>query len=134
MPDEARGRPTTVAEKHYKKLFNKALPEAIYGKAVRILRISESYLDGLGIVRAVRSNLVFYLAMYSTCVALQSAAPTPTAIAAFDTGLLSEALLCDAHQAVKSVFENLGADDRVAKGTEMVLRLKEQLKSKFFGS
>lgn len=131
QPDDARARPTTVADKHYNKLYSDAYPKELYSKCAVILRRTGEFLDSRGIDRSTRLNLIFYLAMYATCTALKSAAPKRPSIAALDTSKLTNTLLDESLSVVQEEYINFGGDDKAAKGPNMAEALRERLHAKY---
>ena len=97
QPDNARARPTTVAQKNYKNLFSDEYPITLYPKCAQIMKRVDSYLDDKGIAQGTKLNLVFYLAMYATCAALNSVKPKRTRIASLDMALLTDSLLTECY-------------------------------------
>ena len=91
-PDDARARPTTVAERNYEQLFSDKFPVALYGKCALILKHADEFLDGVDIEKGQRLNVLFYLAMYATCMTLKSAKPRRPTIAALEPGLFTKSL------------------------------------------
>ncbi len=92
-PDDARARPTTVADKHYKKLFSEDHPKEIYSKCALIMRRVGDFLDTKGLTRGDKLNVMFYLAMCATCTVLRLPAPKRPSIASVDIDRLDNALL-----------------------------------------
>lgn len=130
-PDEARGRPTTVAERYYKQLFNAEFPEEIYSKSAQVLKRADKYMDSTGLDRALRSNLVFYLAMHSVCMVLKSTNPRRKTIAALELDKLTDQLFESSLEIIKTAYDRLGGDDRVAKGKDLIREVKADLKNRF---
>ena len=133
QPDNARARPTTVAEKNYGALFSDKAPLAMYPKCARVIKRVDSYLDGLNLARGEKLNLLFYVAMYAVCAALKSIRPSRKSIAALNVDLLTNELLRESHSKVLKLYQELGADDKVAKGPELVQRVKADLIERFGG-
>jgi hypothetical protein len=127
QPDNARARPTTVAQKSYKKLFSDAYPLALYPKCAQIVKRVDSYLDERSLAQGTKLNLVFYLAMYVTCIALKSVKPKRTRIASLDMSLLTTSLLDECYKWLMEQFVALGGDDKVAKGPSLVAALKQRI-------
>jgi hypothetical protein len=130
-PDEARGRPTTIAEAYYSKLFSEDFPEEIYSKSAMIMKVVDCHLDGCGLDRAFRSNLVFHVAMHAVCCALKSPSPRRKTIAALDIQKLTSTLLDSSLDIVRKEYTKLGGDDKVAKGKLFVEAVKLDLKQRF---
>jgi hypothetical protein len=133
QPDSARARPTTVAEKNYSALFSDKAPLPMYPKCAMVIKRVDAYLDGLDLARGEKLNLLFYVAMYSVCAALNSIRPNRKSIADMDISLLSDELLQDSYGKVLFHYNDLGGGDKVAKGPELVQRLKADLVTTFSG-
>jgi hypothetical protein len=127
QPDNARGRPTTVAHKNYKKLFSEDYPILLYPKCAHIMKRVDSYLDQMGFPQGTKLNLVFYLAMYATCAALKSVKPQRGRIASLDMSLLNEPLLDGCFTWLNTKFMKLGGDDKAAKGPSLTSALKQRI-------
>ena len=130
-PDDARARPTTVAERYYKTLFSDAFPMELYSKCALAQRRVDDFLDGRNVDRGDRLNLTFYLSMYATSAALESAHPKRPTIAAMDIALLTDQCLEKSLAIVRSRYTEAGEDDRAAKGTAMAVKLKADLVKRF---
>jgi hypothetical protein len=131
QPDNARARPTTVAEKNYKKLFSEAYPLALYPKCALIMKRVDSFLDREFLTPSAKLNLIFYLAMYATCAALKSVKPKRTRIVSMDIDLLSDDLLQRCYLWLIERFADLGGDDRVAKGPDLAAELKDKIQEEY---
>lgn len=130
-PDDARARPTTVVNKHYKQLFSDKFPLELYGKCASILKRVEAFLDGLDLTKGAALNLLFYLSVYATCATLKSARPNRRGIAGIDLNALTDDILQDSYEAVNGLYQGLGADDKAAKGTELVDDVLAAIENKF---
>ncbi len=131
QPDNARARPTTVAEKNYEALFSEKHPLASYLRCIQILKRVESFLDAKNLDRGTRLNLIFYLAMYVACAALKSARPTRNRIAKLDTSSLTDDMLNDCYKWLYGKYTALGGDDRAAKGPELIAKLKIRIREQY---
>jgi hypothetical protein len=127
QPDNARARPTTVAEKNYTALFSDNAPLEMYPKCAVVIKRVDSYLDELDLERGEKLNLIFYVSMYAVCIALKSVRPNRKSIAGLNVDLLTDALLHDCYDKVLLHYKSLGGDDRVAKGPDLVQQLKAEL-------
>jgi len=127
QPDNARARPTTVAQKNYTKLFSDTYPLSLYPKCAQIMKRVDAFLDQRSLTQGTKLNLVFYLAMYATCSVLKSVKPQRTRIASLDMSLLTDSLLQDCYDWLLRKFLELGGDDKVAKGPSLTASLKTQI-------
>ncbi len=130
-PDDARARPTTVAEKVYDQLFSETFPVEAYSKCALILKRVDEFLDGLTIDRGDRLNTLFYIAMYATSAALKSPRPKTESIAAMNIATITDDSLSDCYNRVLAEYLKLGGDDKTAKGPALVDVLKNALRSRF---
>lgn len=131
QPDNARARPTTVAEKNYSTLFSEKYPLALYPKCALILKRIDGFLDSITENRGLKLNILFYVAMYSTCAALKSVKPKRNRITALDISVLDDALLNSCTQDVLDIYRQLGADDKAAKSVVMTDRVKARILNRF---
>lgn len=130
-PDDARARPTTAAERHYDALYSDDYPKDLYAKCALILKRADEYLDGQDLDRADKLNLVFYVAMFATSVALRSPRPKRPTIAGIDMEKFTDKLLDECSKYVREKYIGLGGDDAVAKGTTLLEVLKADLQQRF---
>lgn len=130
-PDDARARPTTAAERHYRYLYDDSYPKDIYAKCALVLKRLDEYMDGLDIERGDRLNMIFYVAMYSTCAVLRSPKPRRSTIAGIDLDRFTDRLLEDCFNRVQEKYKALGGDDMVAKGTQLLSLLKADIQDRF---
>jgi hypothetical protein len=131
-PDDARARPTTVAERYYKQLFSNEFPIDLYGKCALILKRADAFLDGVDDLESGhRLNILFYLAMYMTCAELKSAKPRRSSIAGLVVASLTDSFITPIYHILKAKYLALGGDDKVAKGTALAEELKVELHEKF---
>jgi hypothetical protein len=98
-----------------------------------VIKRVDSYLDALNLERGEKLNLLFYVSMYSVCAALKSIRPKRKSIADLNVNLLTDVLLHDCYAKVLFHYKDLGGDDKVAKGPELVQRLKADLTKAFGG-
>lgn len=134
QPDDARVRPGTVAEKNYKKLFSDKYPPALYTKCVQIMRRCYAYLRQKGLGKTDVLNLVFYLATYVTCAACKSVSPKRNKISALNVESINDSVFDDCYNWIDTEFKALGGDDRVAKGPNLTISLKQRIVSQFGGT
>ncbi len=132
-PDDARARPTTVAEKHYKRLFSEDQPIEIYATCAKALKTVEQFLDGVDLEKEHKLNIMFYLALYATCAALKSAKPQRQRIAVLDTSCLTDSFLMECERKVYDRYIEAGGDDKAAKGPQLAAILRSDLHERFGG-
>jgi hypothetical protein len=132
QPDQARARPGTVAEKSYDLLFDEAYPINLYPKCIQTVKKAQKFIsDQSGITKAERLNLVFYLAMYAVAAALKSVKPKRQSVADMDTNTVTDAVMQPGYEWILSKFQELGGDDKAAKGPQLADALRQHLVDNF---
>ncbi|MEX5748520.1 AIPR family protein [Massilia sp. X63] len=118
-PDQARARPSTLlnSDAEYKRIFSLDMPIDVYLKVIQIMRTVERKMRDLEIDRKTSANIKYYVAMiyaisltgtkYDIAVKLNGMAQL-----IIDTDELTAVTL-----KVKSMFEDAGGTDQVAKGS-----------------
>jgi hypothetical protein len=130
-PDDARARPTTVADRNYKNMFSDQFPIEHYAKCALLLKRVDSFLDGAASDRAEKSNLMFHLSMYVACASLSSVKPNRGRIASMDVDGITEDLMKECFDRVIQRYKALGESDRVAKGQQFAEELRVEIKGRF---
>ena len=145
-PDDARARAGNYLrnDAHYSQVFGKwtkehgwddAMPLDAYVACVKIVRITQDFLKAAAKdddeLRGHEHNLRFYMAMYSTCSALESAHPDSEELATLRTSLITKKILRDCYKPVWKWYDKLGATDTIAKGPELNKKLLAQIRSRY---
>jgi hypothetical protein len=65
--------------------------------------------------------------MVVSCLVTNSPRPTPVRLGRLDVSTIDESAMADALRIVRPIYNRLGATDKVAKGTELLRRLKRKL-------
>ena len=131
QPNDARARPTTVADKHYKHIFAKTHPVALYVKCAQVIRRIDDCLDAYDLAAPNKNNLIFYIAMYAVCLTLKMSKPKASDIASLNIDEISDDLIDESYQMVGDLYKNNGGDDRAAKGPRIAEQLKVKLRERF---
>jgi hypothetical protein len=134
-PDHARARPATryfQEKSNHDKVFSEKYDIHVFSVCVRIRKKVDAFLRAQEPDRGHRNNLLFYLMMVATCLALRTPKARHERVAALDVDKkFHEDLLRESLKFVKPIYNRHGADDRAAKGTEMLLEIKTELRKKF---
>ncbi len=133
-PADARARPSSLIKKEedYNQLFNDRYPIALYLIAAKIIKAVHSFLrtrDSLA--PKDRANLLFYVAMHVAAILAGKANPTVSELANIKFGLLTDDILQASLDVVAPLYQELGANDQVAKGTKLLTDLKQKLGIQF---
>ncbi len=128
-PDSARARPSTLinSDTEYKKIFSLDLPIDIYLKVIQIMKAVEIYLKpdncGVDIDRKTTTNVKFYAAMMVSIKMADGKNDIPSKLSAIPSINVTQDLLSESLNRVLQEFNELGATDQVAKGSELVAKL-----------
>jgi hypothetical protein len=132
-PDDARARPTMVAEAHYKHLYSEQFPIEMYVRCAQLLKRVDDYLDSFDVVEVkVKNNVMFHAAMYLACVICKSPHPQRARISTIDMSVVTDELLFECVDAVGTKYNKLGGNDQVAKGPKLVEQNKEGARRKIW--
>lgn len=131
-PDSARARPSTLLEDDasYDKLFhentslNTYFIIATWGRAVeeRLKEIKKYEI-------AESSDIKFYVLYYAACVKINNLYPSNKKIEDLDSDELLESDIDSSIDSCYGSYKELGGNDKVAKGTEYLEKIKEKLKA-----
>jgi len=128
-PNYARARPSTLinSDVEYKKIFSLDIPIDTYLKVIQIMKTIEMYLKpeecGQDLDRKFLANIKYYIAMV-VCIKITE---TQDNILGKLSGIpsihIAPHVLDEAFNEVISIFNELGASDKVAKGSVLLKRL-----------
>lgn len=129
-PDDARARPSSLLKEDadYAMVFSPDLPIDIYRVCASIVkRVDASLRANDDLDARERNNLRFYIAMQVAAFAVGKAAPKASELADLDVVAITEEDIKACFEAVKAAYDYLGGDDRVAKGKDLVISVKDQI-------
>ena len=133
-PDDARARPSSLIKKDadYNKLFATDHPLEIYRLSISVVKKVDAFLKTQALLDAKdRNNLRFYVAMHAAACLAGKAEPNAADLKEAATSAIDVALIQASFDVVYREYVALGATDQIAKGTELLQRLKADLASKF---
>lgn len=128
-PNSARARPSTLinSDMEYRKIFSLDSPIDIYLKVIQIMKIVEIYLKaencGVELERKTITNIKYYVAMLVSIGLAESKDDLATKLSALPAIIIAKELLAESLKKVLQEFNNLGATDQVAKGSDLVGKL-----------
>lgn len=133
-PDTARARPSSLLKRDddYAKVYNPNYPIQLYHVCAEGTHRVEEYLKRpeIGIDPQERSNLRFYVAMYAVVSLTAKPNPNIKEVAEADLSLLDDNRLKQSLDVVKIEYAQLGGNDQVAKGKQLVEAVRKHLPSK----
>lgn len=128
-PDTARARPSSLlkADDTYKQVFNEKYPVQLYYLCAESLRRVEKLLKSspLNLAARDRNNLRFYVLMDTLIQAVGKPNPAMKDYAQLDPKTVTDEQILASIDQVKNLYDRLGSTDQVAKGPELLRRLKE---------
>ncbi len=132
-PDNARARPARYFKdkKQHDKIFADKYDIGMYAACARFGKTISQFLHDNEPDKGVRRNILFYVMMVAACLATKTLKPRPLRMAQLDMNKVSNDLLMESMRIVKASYRKHGADDKAAKGPEMVVELKKQMRKKF---
>ena len=134
-PGTARARPSSLLKKDedYNKVFSATFPIEVFRASIELSRLVEAHLrTDASLTPEDRVNLKFYIAMYAAAQACAAARPTLNQIKALaGKPSIKKEILDNAVIDVKKIYQELGGDALVAKGSEFGAKLIAMLEAEF---
>ena len=133
-PGTARARPSSLLKKDedYEKVFSASFPIEVFRASIELSRLADAQLKADDrLTPEDRVNLKFYVAMYLAALASGTAKPTPKDIQALAGATIDKGMVDHAAEEVKEVYQELGGNALVAKGSQFGERLIERLETAF---
>lgn len=131
-PDTARARPSTLLENDdsYEKLFHENTTLKTYFVVGEWGRKVEDRLKEIKKYEAAEnSDIKFYVLYYAACVKVCSLYPSNKKIELIDSHDLPVSDIDSAISACYDTYKELGGNDKVAKGSDYLDKIKEKLKT-----
>jgi hypothetical protein len=133
-PEHARARPARYFsdKKQHDKVFSDKHDIGIYAVCARFGKTVSFFLHENEPNKGIRRNILFYVMMVAACLSLKTLKPRPHRLAQLDVkSKVTDSLLKDAVRLVMTSYQKYGADDKAAKGADLVLDLKAKMSEKF---
>ena len=122
LPDAARARPSSLIKKDndYSSVFSEHHPIRVYTTTAELLRRVDAVLKNKGDLRPRdRTNIRFYVLYWVTALLVKRTSPKPKQIAELAVKTLEDKFIETAVDDVRALYEALGGNDQVAKGSEL---------------
>jgi hypothetical protein len=132
-PDDARARPGDYIrdDDKYKQVFGGNLPLRAYLSCAQLVRTVEDWLPEKNLPYTQERDIKFYMCAHLASMLASRSEPTADELAAINVKAINHGLLETVFDKVWAKYERLGANDQVAKGTELRKRLQKDLNAKF---
>ena len=133
-PNDARARPSSLLRKSedYSLIFSVDYPIQVYHVAAHLHKLAKAELRADAKLAARdRNNLLFYVMMYLSSLLTNSSSPSAAALSVIDVDNLDAKLIAKAIDVAQKFYSELGGTEQIAKGKDLVAKLKISLKSEF---
>lgn len=126
-PNDARARPSSLIKEDaiYNQIFNEAFPVKAYVIAGEMKKAVDAYLKESGFESADRNNLLYHVMTRLAVILTSKAKPTVNDIAELDVKIITSDSIGTALEDVLPLYQELGGDGRVAKGSEFAAKVRE---------
>lgn len=130
-PDTARARPSSLLKKDddYVKIFSEKFPIELYYVCAESMRLVTEYFKVAtpALTTAERTDLKFYVVMHVVRSLVGKKSPKPVDFANIIPSDLTDQRIQSSLAIVKNWYVDLGATDKVAKGSSLVAAVKKSL-------
>lgn len=132
-PDTARARPSTLLKRdeEYERIFNVKHPIQLYLVITQLMKRVESFLKEQDLETKHRTNIRFYVAFSTVVHIVEKITPAIKQISEIKVEDIPNEKIQTSYILVKALFDNLGASDQIAKGTELLEKLNERHREQF---
>lgn len=132
-PDDARARPSSLLKKDddYSRVFSTSTPIPVYKVcASLVMKIDKFMRNDTSLNAQDRNNLLFYVAMRISSMTTMKLSPTANEIGDINVDDINNKVIRDNINAVKTLYDSLGGGDQIAKGSQLVVALKDEIQAK----
>lgn len=130
-PNTARARPSSLLknDEDYRSLFSEQHPIQMYLVCAKLARSVEAFLkrDDLDLEAKDRNNLRFYVAMHVGAIVAGKPRASAQDVAGISVDMITDDALMASFEAVRAAYQGLGRTDQVAKGSELVEWVQQDL-------
>jgi AIPR protein len=129
QPDVARGRPSKYFndDSLYGQIFSENFNINVYTQCALLKKRVEEYLRSSNMERRDRTNLIFHVLMMVGVLATGKPKPSIQDLVKLKDVPIADATIADAISKTDAIYRDLGANDKVAKGKEFIIKLEESL-------
>ena len=132
-PNDARARPSTLLTEDsvYDCLYAEKQPLAVYYNIAAIGRKVETILKGNAASASLITDIKFYVLYYVFANHFSKVDITPRDIEAMQPQDIADSLIESSITEITSLYRILGGNDKVAKGSDLIERIKDALHTHF---
>lgn len=129
-PNYARARPSTLLsnDDYYKKLYIDNTDLELFYRSASLGKKVERYIKSSSdYSQAVKSDILFYVIYTVVAQAVQSPDISSLSFKALDMDAIDEIKISQAAQLVFKLYQELGGNNKVAKGSELLERIRTEI-------
>ena len=129
-PNYARARPSTLLsnDDYYKKLYIDNTDLELFYRSASLGKKVERYIKSSSdYSQAVKSDILFYVIYTVVAQAVQSPDISSLSFKALDMDAIDETKISQAAQLVFKLYQELGGNNKVAKGSELLERIRTEI-------
>lgn len=130
MPNHARARPSTVLDndENYKKLYKDNSDLEVYYKSALLGKRVEKYIKSSNnYTQAEKSDILFYVIYLVAAKILHTPDILPEQFKQIELDSVGDEAINEAAQTVLQIYHELGGNNKVAKGSELLNRIRQEL-------
>lgn len=131
-PNYARARPSTLLsdEENYKKLYKDNPDLEVYFKSALLgKRVEKHIKSSNNYTQAEKSDILFYVIYLVAGKLLHTPDIQPNAFKELDVDAIDETLINEVAQTILKIYHELGGNNKVAKGSELLERIQGEITS-----
>lgn len=129
-PNYARARPSTLLsnDDYYKQLYIDNTDLELFYRSASLGKKVERYIKSSSeYAQATKSDILFYVLYTVVALAVQSPDISAQAFKALDMDTLDDAKIVQAAQLVFTLYQELGGNNKVAKGSELLEQIRASI-------
>lgn len=129
-PNYARARPSTLLsnDDYYKQLYIDNTDLELFYRSASLGKKVERYIKSSSeYAQATKSDILFYVVYTVVALAVQSPDISAQEFKALDMESLDDAKIAQAAQLVFGLYQELGGNNKVAKGSELLDRIRAKI-------
>ncbi|PLS29221.1 AIPR family protein [Bifidobacterium parmae] len=128
-PNTARARPSTLLndDNQYHELYSNEIDIEVYWKCAAFGKRIERFVKNSSLPRGVQNDILFYVIYSAIANSCKKKDVSFSDFLSLDTDLIGDDSIQYEVDRVNAIYEKLGGNSTVAKGTNMIRNLKEQI-------
>lgn len=129
-PNYARARPSTLLsnDDYYKQLYVDNTDLELFYRSASLGKKVERYIKSTSeYAQAVKSDILFYVIYTVVALAVHSPDISVEAFKELDMGSFDDTFIAQAAQLVFKLYQELGGNNKVAKGSELLERIRTSI-------